>query len=139
MALPVTPSLVTFQDPSRVVYAGSQLVKLARSFHCSTMKLAGSKWRAKHGLPINPTDRGPTTDFPDWSFADGRPAPPMSGQLRRQEKNREIVRRIAQLSSELDHGMKKWEAKMEKQKEDQEEKRRKRLQPKGVSLLQLPK
>ncbi|KAM3821856.1 large ribosomal subunit protein mL52 isoform 3-T3 [Vipera latastei] len=103
------------------------------------MKLAGSKWRAKHGLPINPTDRGPTTDFPDWSFADGRPAPPMSGQLRRQEKNREIVRRIAQLSSELDHGMKKWEAKMEKQKEDQEEKRRKRLQPKGVSLLQLPK
>ncbi|XP_032093494.1 39S ribosomal protein L52, mitochondrial [Thamnophis elegans] len=127
MALPVTPRL------------GPQLVKLARSFHCGTVKHGGSKWRMKHGLPPNPSDYGPTTNLPDWSFADGRPAPPMVGQLRRQEKHQEIVRRIAQLSSELDHGMQKWEAKRKKQEEDQEEKRRKRLQPKGDSLQQLPK
>ncbi|XP_058039318.1 large ribosomal subunit protein mL52 isoform X2 [Ahaetulla prasina] len=127
MALPVNPRL------------GPQLVKLARSFHCSSLKYAGSAWRMKHGLPANPSDYGLTTNLPDWSFADGRPAPPMIGQLRRQEKNREIVRRIAQLSSELDHGMKKWEAKMKKQEDNQEEKRRNRLHPKGASLQQLPK
>ncbi|XP_070810452.1 large ribosomal subunit protein mL52 [Pituophis catenifer annectens] len=127
MALPVTPRL------------GAQLVILARSFHCSSLKHAGSEWRMKHGLPANPSDHGLTTNLPDWSFADGRPAPPMVGHLRRQEKNREMVRRIAQLSSELDHGMKKWEAKMKKQEEDQEEKRRKRLRPKGALLQQLPK
>ncbi|XP_026575285.1 39S ribosomal protein L52, mitochondrial [Pseudonaja textilis] len=118
---------------------GPQLAKLARSFHCSTMKYAGSEWRIKHGLPENPSDQGLTTDLPDWSFADGRPAPPMAGHLRRQEKKRELVRRIAQLSSELDHGMKKWEAKQKKQEEDQEEKRRKRLRPKGDSLQQVQK
>uniref|UniRef100_A0A670YY43 Large ribosomal subunit protein mL52 n=1 Tax=Pseudonaja textilis TaxID=8673 RepID=A0A670YY43_PSETE len=93
----------------------------------------------RHGLPENPSDQGLTTDLPDWSFADGRPAPPMAGHLRRQEKKRELVRRIAQLSSELDHGMKKWEAKQKKQEEDQEEKRRKRLRPKGDSLQQVQK
>ncbi|XP_070585296.1 large ribosomal subunit protein mL52 isoform X3 [Erythrolamprus reginae] len=70
---------------------GPQLVKLARSFHCSTVKHAGSTWRLKHGLPENPSDRGLTTDLPDWSFADGRPAPPMAGHVRRLEKQREIV------------------------------------------------
>ncbi|XP_070585294.1 large ribosomal subunit protein mL52 isoform X1 [Erythrolamprus reginae] len=118
---------------------GPQLVKLARSFHCSTVKHAGSTWRLKHGLPENPSDRGLTTDLPDWSFADGRPAPPMAGHVRRLEKQREIVKRITKLSSEIDHGMKKWEMKTKKELEDQEEKRRKRLQPKGASIRKLPK
>ncbi|XP_007436448.1 39S ribosomal protein L52, mitochondrial [Python bivittatus] len=127
MAVRVTPRL------------GPQLAKLARSFHHSTTKHAGSEWRLKNGLPANPSDHGLTTDLPDWSFADGRPAPLMSGQLRRQEKNRQIVRRITELSAELDHGMKKWEAKMRKQEQDEEEKRRNRLQPKGALLQQVPK
>uniref|UniRef100_A0ACB8EW90 Uncharacterized protein n=1 Tax=Sphaerodactylus townsendi TaxID=933632 RepID=A0ACB8EW90_9SAUR len=96
-------------------------------------------WAGRHALPENGSDYGPMTDLPDWSFADGRPAPPMKGYLRRQEKNREFARRIAMISSEIDRGMEKWETNQREQRQQAEEKRQNRLLPKGGSLPPLPK
>lgn len=45
------------------------------------------------------------TDLPDWSFADGRMAPPMKGQLRRQQEREGLARRIVMLNAEMDHGV----------------------------------
>uniref|UniRef100_A0A665V432 Large ribosomal subunit protein mL52 n=1 Tax=Echeneis naucrates TaxID=173247 RepID=A0A665V432_ECHNA len=51
---------------------------------------AGEKWRKQHGLARSGTEYGPLTDLPDWSYADGRPAPPMKGHLRRRQE-REVT------------------------------------------------
>nr|XP_056719923.1 39S ribosomal protein L52, mitochondrial [Euleptes europaea] len=121
---------------------GSQLAKVAwvsRSFHCGTADQAGRPWRLKHALPENGSQYGPMIDLPDWSFADGRLAPPMKGYLRRQEKNRELARRIAMISSEMDHGLERWEAKQKEQEQQAEEKQHNRLQPKGGILPPAPK
>ncbi|XP_015265173.1 PREDICTED: 39S ribosomal protein L52, mitochondrial [Gekko japonicus] len=121
---------------------GSQLTKIAlasQSFHCSSADQAGGPWRLKHAMPENGSQYGPMTDLPDWSFADGCPAPPMKGYLRRKEKNTEFVRRLAMISSEVDHRMEKWAAKVREQEQQAEEKRRNRLQPKGGILPPAPK
>ncbi|XP_044276843.1 39S ribosomal protein L52, mitochondrial [Varanus komodoensis] len=113
---------------------GPQLAKAAlasRTFHCSHVDQGGGKWRVKQGFPVNPSMYGPLTDLPDWSFADGRPAPPMKRQLQRKEKNKEFARRVVQLSAEIDHGMEKWKAKQRQQEEMEKEKQVNRLQPKG--------
>ncbi|XP_036740496.1 39S ribosomal protein L52, mitochondrial isoform X7 [Manis pentadactyla] len=54
-----------------------------RRLHCNAAALAGGQWRLQQGLAANPSGYGPLTELPDWSYADGRPAPPMKGQLRR--------------------------------------------------------
>nr|XP_028557852.1 39S ribosomal protein L52, mitochondrial isoform X1 [Podarcis muralis] len=121
---------------------GPRLAKIAsmsRTFHCSTVDQSGGAWRVKHGFPINPSHYGPLTDLPDWSFADGRPAPPMKNHLRRKERNENLARRVAMISAEMDHGMEKWKAKQNERKQQAEEKRRNRLQPKGSSQEQDPK
>ncbi|XP_042332361.1 39S ribosomal protein L52, mitochondrial [Sceloporus undulatus] len=113
---------------------GPHLAKSAaaiRCFHCSTVDQAGGKWRVRQGLPVNSSQFGPLTDLPDWSFADGRPAPPMKGYLSRQEKNAELARRVAMISAEMDHGIEKWEAQQREQERQAQEKRCNRLQPKG--------
>uniref|UniRef100_A0A8D0B5H6 Large ribosomal subunit protein mL52 n=1 Tax=Salvator merianae TaxID=96440 RepID=A0A8D0B5H6_SALMN len=118
---------------------GSQLAKTAatsRNFHCSPRDWAGAAWRIKHGFPVNPSIYGPTTDLPDWSFADGRPAPPLKGQTRRREKNEVFARRVAMISAEMDHALEKWEAKQKANEEAAEKKLHKKLKPKGHLLLQ---
>ncbi|PNJ35846.1 MRPL52 isoform 9 [Pongo abelii] len=54
-----------------------------RRLHCSAAAWAGGQWRLQQGLAANPSGYGPLTELPDWSYADGRPGPPMKGQLRR--------------------------------------------------------
>ncbi|XP_053117411.1 39S ribosomal protein L52, mitochondrial isoform X3 [Hemicordylus capensis] len=122
--------------------AGPQLVQIplaSRSLHCSTAHQACGRWREKHGFSYNPSLRGPITDLPDWSYADGRPAPPMKGQLRRQEKNEAFARRAVMLSEEIDHALEKWEAQKREQEQQAEEKRHNRLVPKGSLLRQTSK
>ena len=46
---------------------------------------AGKIWRQSAGLPKLQTARGPLIDMPDYSFVDGRPAPPSVGQIKRIE------------------------------------------------------
>nr|XP_023477780.1 39S ribosomal protein L52, mitochondrial isoform X5 [Equus caballus] len=67
------------------------LLSSVRRLHCSPAARAGSQWRVHQGLAANPSGYGPLTELPDWSYADGRPAPPMKGQLRRQAQREKFA------------------------------------------------
>ncbi|XP_026302731.1 39S ribosomal protein L52, mitochondrial isoform X5 [Piliocolobus tephrosceles] len=62
-----------------------------RRLHCGAAAWAGGQWRLQQGLAANPSGYGPLTDLPDWSYADGRPAPPMKGQLRRKAEREKFA------------------------------------------------
>ncbi|KAG1936218.1 39S ribosomal protein L52, mitochondrial isoform d [Pimephales promelas] len=79
-----------------------------RSFSSTCVSHAGKKWRLENGLARTGSEYGPITDLPDWSFADGRPAPPLKGQIRRQKQREDFARRAVYLNAEVDEGMKKW-------------------------------
>ncbi|XP_020665386.2 large ribosomal subunit protein mL52 [Pogona vitticeps] len=117
----------------------AKLTFVSRNLHCSTVDQSCGPWRVKHGLPVNPSMHGPLTDLPDWTFADGRPAPPMKRQLLRKEKNKELARRVVMLSKEIDHGIEKWEARQREKKQEEEAKQLNKLQPKGGFLPRTPK
>uniref|UniRef100_A0AAZ1WXA8 Large ribosomal subunit protein mL52 n=1 Tax=Oreochromis aureus TaxID=47969 RepID=A0AAZ1WXA8_OREAU len=89
----------------------------------------------RHGLARSGTEYGPLTDLPDWSFADGRPAPPMKGQLRRRQEREALSRRIVMLNSEVDRGMEVWREKQEEAKRMEEHKKSLLLKPKGKLLM----
>ncbi|KAJ8775945.1 hypothetical protein J1605_016008 [Eschrichtius robustus] len=40
-----------------------------RRLHCGAAARAGSQWRLQQGLAANPSDYGPLTELPDWSYA----------------------------------------------------------------------
>ncbi|XP_068612111.1 large ribosomal subunit protein mL52 [Brachionichthys hirsutus] len=82
-----------------------------RKFGTTCGAQAGEKWRKEHGLAQSGTEFGPLTDLPDWSFADGRPAPPMKGHLRRRQEKEVLARRIVMLSTEMDRGIEAWQEK----------------------------
>ncbi|XP_038588512.1 39S ribosomal protein L52, mitochondrial [Micropterus salmoides] len=96
---------------------------------------AGEKWRKEHGLPRSGTEYGPLTDLPDWSFADGRAAPPLKGQLRRKQEREVLARRIVMLNSEVDRGIEAWSKKQEEAARMQEHKKSLLLKPKGKLLM----
>ncbi|KAM9827888.1 large ribosomal subunit protein mL52 [Neosynchiropus ocellatus] len=102
----------------------------------STCSLQGGQsWRKDHGLPRSGSEYGPLTDLPDWSFADGRPAPPMKGMLRRRQEREALARRIVMLNSEVDKGIESWQAQEEKTKRMEEHQRSLLLKPKGRLLM----
>ncbi|KAL1781724.1 39S ribosomal protein L52, mitochondrial isoform X1 [Sigmodon hispidus] len=103
-----------------------------RRLHCSAAARAGSSWRLEQGLSANPSGYGPLTELPDWSFADGRPAPPMKGQLRRKAEREKLARRVVLLTQEMDAGLQAW--KLRQQKSQEERKQGNALKPKGISL-----
>ncbi|XP_010746534.3 large ribosomal subunit protein mL52 [Larimichthys crocea] len=96
---------------------------------------AGNKWRKEHGLARSGTEYGPLTDLPDWSFADGRLAPPLKGQLRRKQEREVLARRIVMLSSEVDRGIEAWSEKQENARRLEEHKKSLLLKPKGKLLM----
>ncbi|XP_037691457.1 39S ribosomal protein L52, mitochondrial isoform X4 [Choloepus didactylus] len=67
------------------------LLSSVRRLHCCAAARAGSQWRLGQGLAANPSGYGPLTELPDWSYADGRPAPPMKGQLRRKAQREKLA------------------------------------------------
>ncbi|KAM8881406.1 large ribosomal subunit protein mL52 [Synchiropus picturatus] len=95
----------------------------------------GQKWRKENGLPRSGSEYGPLTDLPDWSFADGRPAPPMKGMLRRRQEREALSRRIVMLNSEVDRGIESWQTREEKAKRMEEHQRSVLLKPKGRLLI----
>ncbi|XP_072006690.1 large ribosomal subunit protein mL52 [Engystomops pustulosus] len=103
-----------------------------RSLHSTTLLCAGQEWRIKHGFARSGSEYGPLTDLPDWSFADGRPAPQWKGQIRRKEENKEFANRIVMLSNEIDQGMKNWTEKQERHKEQQLLKQKSQLKTKAI-------
>nr|XP_046174260.1 39S ribosomal protein L52, mitochondrial isoform X1 [Oncorhynchus gorbuscha] len=107
----------------------------SRCFTTTCGTQAGIKWRTENGLARSGTEYGPMTDLPDWSFADGRPAPPLKGQLRRKQERETLARRVVNLSSEVDKGMEVWREKQEEAKRMQEHNKSLLLKPKGNLLL----
>ncbi|XP_008564765.1 PREDICTED: 39S ribosomal protein L52, mitochondrial isoform X1 [Galeopterus variegatus] len=103
-----------------------------RRLHCSAAAWAGSQWRLQQGLAANPNGYGPLTELPDWSYADGRPAPPMKGQLQRKAQREKFARRVVLLSQEMDAGLQAWQ--LRQQKLQEEERKQNALKPKGASL-----
>ncbi|KAJ8261592.1 hypothetical protein GJAV_G00156070 [Gymnothorax javanicus] len=108
---------------------------LSRTLCLTVATPAGRKWRLENNLAPSGTEYGPLTDLPDWSFADGRPAPPLKGQERRKREREEFARRVVLLSSEVDRGMQRWREAKEEQKAKEEKERSLRLKPKGAHLL----
>ncbi|CAJ0954869.1 unnamed protein product [Ranitomeya imitator] len=62
----------------------------------------------------------------------GRAAPPMKGQSRRKEENKELASRIIMFSKEMDEGMKKWTEKQESLQEQKLLKQKNQLKPKAI-------
>ncbi|XP_076811805.1 large ribosomal subunit protein mL52-like [Clavelina lepadiformis] len=50
---------------------------------------------------------GPMVDTPDWSYADGRPAPPGVRATARREIQKQICRRIIELNSDINRATNK--------------------------------
>ncbi|KAK3546720.1 hypothetical protein QTP70_033377 [Hemibagrus guttatus] len=69
----------------------SVLRQTVRPFSSTCAVHAGKKWRLENGLAWTGSEYGPITDLPDWSFADGRPAPPLKGQVRRQKQREDFA------------------------------------------------
>ncbi|VFV17700.1 39s ribosomal protein mitochondrial isoform a [Lynx pardinus] len=115
---------------------GTLFLTGVRKLHSSVAARAGSQWRLQQGLAANPSGYGPLTELPDWSYADGRPAPPMKGQLRRKAQREKFARRVVLLSQEMDAGLQAWQLRQQKLQEE-EGKQKNALKPKGA-LLQNP-
>ncbi|XP_067257586.1 39S ribosomal protein L52, mitochondrial [Chanodichthys erythropterus] len=109
--------------------------KSVRPFSSTCVTHAGKKWRLENGLARSGSEYGPLTDLPDWSFADGRPAPPLKGQIRRQKQREEFARRAVYLNAEVDEGMKQWHERKEVEKQKEEHVKSLLLKPKGNLLL----
>ncbi|KAM3590384.1 uncharacterized protein V6R79_008505 [Siganus canaliculatus] len=107
----------------------------SRQFSSTCRVQAGEKWRKEHGLARSGTEYGPLTDLPDWSYADGRPAPPMKGQLRRKQEREVLARRIVMLNAEVDRGMEAWSEKQAEAKRQEQHKQSLLLKPKGKLLM----
>uniref|UniRef100_A0A3Q3WNV2 Large ribosomal subunit protein mL52 n=1 Tax=Mola mola TaxID=94237 RepID=A0A3Q3WNV2_MOLML len=107
----------------------------SRQFSTTCGVQAGEKWRKEHGLARSGTEYGPLTDLPDWSYADGRAAPQMKGQLRRSQEREVLSRRIVMLNAEVDRGMEAWREKQEEVKRLEEHKKSLLLKPKGKILM----
>ncbi|XP_013887932.1 large ribosomal subunit protein mL52 [Austrofundulus limnaeus] len=121
--------------PFRTIMCRSVLRLSSRKFSATCGVQGGEKWRIQHGLARIGTEYGPLTDLPDWSFADGRPAPPMKNQLRRREEREALSRRIVMLSTEMDKGIEMWKEKLEEAKRAEEHKKSFLLKPKGKLLM----
>ncbi|XP_005613797.1 39S ribosomal protein L52, mitochondrial isoform X3 [Equus quagga] len=113
---------------------GTLLSTGVRRLHCSPAARAGSQWRVHQGLAANPSGYGPLTELPDWSYADGRPAPPMKGQLRRQAQREKFARRVVLLSQEMDAGLQAWQLRQQEKLQEEERKQKNALKPKGAAL-----
>ncbi|XP_073509367.1 large ribosomal subunit protein mL52 [Phyllobates terribilis] len=114
------------------VYHSFVLYPWKRSLYSSALLCAAQDWRIKHGFARSGSEYGPMTDLPDWSFADGRAAPPWKSQNRRKEENKELASRIIMFSKEMDQGMKKWTEKQDSLKEQQLLKQKNQLKLKAI-------
>lgn len=104
-------------------------------FHTSSTTCISQGWRQVKGLVTNPNAAGPLVNSQDYSFADKRPTPYGSRQLRRMQKHQEYARRIAKLVYEVDYAVER-HAKLLKEKEEQRQQiLDSKLKPKGQKLI----
>ncbi|KAM9645309.1 large ribosomal subunit protein mL52 [Trichechus inunguis] len=105
-----------------------------RRLHCSSAARAGSQWRLQQGLAANPSGCGPLTELPDWSYADGGPAPLMKGQLLRKAQREKFARRVVLLSQEMEAGLQAWQYRRQQKLQEEEKRQKNALKPKRASL-----
>ncbi|XP_043855474.1 39S ribosomal protein L52, mitochondrial-like [Dromiciops gliroides] len=105
-----------------------------RRLHLSLASRAGSVWRTQQGLATSPSGNGPLTELPDWSYANGRCATPMKGQLQRKAQREKFARRVVLLSQEMNAGLKTWEQKQQEKRQEEEKKLQNLLKPKWASM-----
>ncbi|KAL0970189.1 hypothetical protein UPYG_G00238520 [Umbra pygmaea] len=117
---------------------GTAFRQSSRGFTTTSLVQAGIKWRIQHGLSRSGTEYGPLIDLPDWSFADGRLAPSLKGQLRRKQERETLARRVVTLSSEVDKGMEAWRDKQEEAIRMEEHRKARLFKPKGFLPLLPP-
>ncbi|XP_035679273.1 39S ribosomal protein L52, mitochondrial-like [Branchiostoma floridae] len=109
---------------------------LSRCLSTSAHLCSGQTWRESYGLPPRKNEYGPLTDLPDWTFADGRPAPMGTRQLKRLKERRELAARVVSLLEEVEEGKQGFLQNLEQEAEKIAEKEKRRLKPKGKQLLQ---
>ncbi|XP_072544901.1 large ribosomal subunit protein mL52 [Salminus brasiliensis] len=121
--------------PLKIISASALRLNAVRPFSSTCVTHAGKKWRLENGLAWTGSEYGPLTDLPDWSFADGRPAPPLKGQVRRQKERAEFARRAVDLNAEVDQGIDTWKAKKEQEERAKEHLKSTMFKPKGKMLI----
>ncbi|XP_013365905.1 PREDICTED: 39S ribosomal protein L52, mitochondrial isoform X6 [Chinchilla lanigera] len=65
---------------------------------------------------------------------DGRPAPPMKGQLQRKAQREKFARRVVLLSQEMDAGLQAWQLRQQEKLQEEQRKQKNALKPKGTLL-----
>jgi len=121
-------------------FLGRQELKTCgRLYHSSkTLLYPGQDWRKKNGFAANPNAYGAVTDLPDYTFIDGRRAPPGSGKVRRAIEQRDLTAKIIQLTSELDFAVERRE-RLDREEEDATQRILKsKLKPKGKDVSNKP-
>lgn len=117
---------------SLVKSVGQTLTKCTTIGICTTAQNnMWSKWRQKVGLPRAGNEYGPLTDFPDFSFADGRPAPLLLGQRRRRLREMENAQKIYKLVSEMDYAVDHHRNKVAEAEKNKTEILNRKFKPKG--------
>ncbi|XP_035206796.1 39S ribosomal protein L52, mitochondrial-like [Stegodyphus dumicola] len=107
----------------------------SQCIHTSAVVETLGGWRLRHGIPAKGREYGPLTDLPDWSYADGRPAPLQQAKRKRIKLHKEYCEKIIKLTKEVDECLE-----LNQQKAAMEEARRQnaihnRLKAKGDSLI----
>ncbi|GFR16007.1 39S ribosomal protein L52 [Trichonephila clavata] len=110
-------------------------VDVYRHLHISSV-FQGSvaSWRIKQKLPAKGREYGPLTDLPDWSYADGRPAPLSEANKRKIKQNREYLDQIIKLTKEVDKCHKLNQQKAANEEEIRKKAIENRLKSKGKAL-----
>ena len=98
-----------------------------QNFHTTSVSAAGRSWRIETGRSGNGNTYGPLADLPDWSYADGRPAPLGTGQQKRLAKQKEY----ADIIYKTVHAIEKAKEEIASATKARVEKPRLRLKPKG--------
>ncbi|XP_011304298.1 39S ribosomal protein L52, mitochondrial [Fopius arisanus] len=102
--------------------------------HTTCVTRLDQGWRRKMRLPENPNAFGPLTNLPDYSFADGRPTPFGTRMLNRINKQREILKRVRTLTSEVDYAVQRYERIQGEKAKYRKSILESKLKPKGTKL-----
>nr|AII98118.1 BLTX812 [Nephila pilipes] len=110
-----------------------QTVDVCRHLHsCLVLQESVANWRLRQKLPAKGREYGPLTDLPDWSYADGRPAPLSEACKRKIKLNQEYLDQIIKLTKEVDKCKELNQLKAAREEENRKKAIQNRLKPKGL-------
>eukprot|EP01080_Neovahlkampfia_damariscottae_P010292 gene10292-2709_t len=80
---------------------------IKRSFSTTKSLSAGQKVRLEQGISRCGNDSGPLYELPDWSFADGTPAPESKSMAKKILKKQKIFKKIKLIASQQQQAVEK--------------------------------